>query len=338
MAEKIETFEQQKKKEYLRDLFAGLFVVAILSFVLRAVLALMIRTWIVPSENSYLISLCYALSDGVSAFALFSVYNHLVGTPLKQRLLTAQHSSPLLFVLGGIGGIGIGIGTTWAADGLISYLEHLGYAVTETRVAQGDSLFSQIFGVIVLSVIPACFQEAAFRGIALHRIKDECAGIGIVFSAFLFAVHEFSFLETPYLFVLGLLLGWLYCKTGSLILTTVIHGGTRLALGVLRIVTEDARPFSLPFWVVLVGLGIAILCFVALRVRFGRVQSDAALYSKRAYVGAFWKSSFLYIYLIILLLQIYSSHLDMPSMHDDPFFDTPPADIEERMEFWKGQE
>lgn len=78
--------------------------------------------------------------------------------------------------------------------------------------------------VVLFCVYPAVTEEIAFRGLLQHwlqvAIRPERA---LALSAFLFAALHFSILSLPYLFGIGLLLGFAKWKTGSLYPSMLIH-------------------------------------------------------------------------------------------------------------------
>jgi len=74
-------------------------------------------------------------------------------------------------------------------------------------------------GVLVLSiaVFPALTEEVAFRGLLQHWLHVAVrAATAIVLASALFAAMHFSVISFPYLFAVGLLLGWMRWRTGSL--------------------------------------------------------------------------------------------------------------------------
>jgi membrane protease YdiL (CAAX protease family) len=78
--------------------------------------------------------------------------------------------------------------------------------------------------IVSFCVLPAVVEEIAFRGLVQHwlhaAIRPRNA---IIFASFLFTVLHFSILSFPYLFAVGLLLGWVKWKTGSLYPSILIH-------------------------------------------------------------------------------------------------------------------
>lgn len=80
-------------------------------------------------------------------------------------------------------------------------------------------------GLIVgICVFPAVSEEIAFRGLIQHWLSIAVKPMkAIMLASLLFAILHFSMLSLPYLFAVGMLLGWTKWKTQSLYPSMVIH-------------------------------------------------------------------------------------------------------------------
>lgn len=81
-------------------------------------------------------------------------------------------------------------------------------------------------GALILSiaVFPAITEEIAFRGLLQHWLLLAVrASTALVLTAALFAAIHFSIVSFPYLFVVGLILGWMRWRTGSLWPPMTVH-------------------------------------------------------------------------------------------------------------------
>jgi len=90
-------------------------------------------------------------------------------------------------------------------------------------------VYSEIFPtfaglVLFVCVIPGIMEEVAFRGLIQHWFHAAVSPrTAIVVSSAMFSAAHFSIISAPYLFALGLVLGWLRWKTGSLYPSMIIH-------------------------------------------------------------------------------------------------------------------
>lgn len=78
--------------------------------------------------------------------------------------------------------------------------------------------------VVLIAIVPAITEELAFRGLIQHWLQTVVSPWrAILLTAALFSALHLSILSAPYLFLLGLLLGWVKWKTGSLYPVILIH-------------------------------------------------------------------------------------------------------------------
>src|SRR5262249_20074515 len=78
--------------------------------------------------------------------------------------------------------------------------------------------------ILLICVFPAITEEIAFRGLIQHWLQTAVRPWrAIVLASAMFTVMHFSIVSAPYLFALGMLLGWAKWKSGSLYPSMLIH-------------------------------------------------------------------------------------------------------------------
>ncbi|MCD4824965.1 MAG: CPBP family intramembrane metalloprotease [Phycisphaerae bacterium] len=78
--------------------------------------------------------------------------------------------------------------------------------------------------IVLFCVLPAIMEEIAFRGLIQHWLQVAIRPFyAIVLASVLFTAMHFSIVSAPYLFAVGMLLGWTKYKTGSLYPSMLIH-------------------------------------------------------------------------------------------------------------------
>ena len=81
---------------------------------------------------------------------------------------------------------------------------------------------STLFLLVV--ILPGVTEEVAFRGLLQHWLRVRVRPLrAIIIASALFAALHLSIFSAPYLFVLGLLLGWVKYRTGSLYPVIAMH-------------------------------------------------------------------------------------------------------------------
>lgn len=78
--------------------------------------------------------------------------------------------------------------------------------------------------ILLICASPAILEEIAFRGLVQHWLSIAIRPFhALVLASVLFTILHFSLVSAPYLFAVGMLLGWTKMKTGSLYPSMVIH-------------------------------------------------------------------------------------------------------------------
>ena len=117
------------------------------------------------------------------------------------------------------------------ALGSILPMEFLVEKINLTMPEGTEEMFKSImkvsWGYVALGIMVPVAEEIVFRG-AIQRVLQNALGernrwIAIVVSALIFGIIHFNLAQGLHAFLVGLLLGWLYSKTGSILPGFVFH-------------------------------------------------------------------------------------------------------------------
>lgn len=88
-----------------------------------------------------------------------------------------------------------------------------------------DMIMKDRMGYFVVGLLAPLAEEMVFRGAILRSLLRWKSNpwIGIVISAILFAVIHMNPAQMPHAFLIGLLLGWMYWRTDSIVPGVVYH-------------------------------------------------------------------------------------------------------------------
>lgn len=86
----------------------------------------------------------------------------------------------------------------------------------------------------------ALLEEILFRKVILSSLRPFGDGFAVVVSSLLFASSHFSLASFPSVFVFGLFFGYLFCKTGSVIPSTVFHFLNNLLAFLLAVIKRSS--------------------------------------------------------------------------------------------------
>ena len=97
-------------------------------------------------------------------------------------------------------------------------------------------------GYFVIALLAPLVEEIVFRGCALRALLSwhpERRWLMIGLSAVLFALSHLNPAQMPHAFIVGLLLGWMYSRTGSIVPGVVYHWANNTAAYLLFVAYPD---------------------------------------------------------------------------------------------------
>jgi len=104
---------------------------------------------------------------------------------------------------------------------LVTHFEPAIPSLNDELVKMG---FGHLSSFIIICLIPGITEEIAYRGLIQHWLQTAIKPWrALILTSALFTAMHLSVLSAPYLFLLGLLLGWLKLKTGSLYPSMLVH-------------------------------------------------------------------------------------------------------------------
>ncbi|HYV91445.1 MAG TPA: type II CAAX endopeptidase family protein [Chitinophagales bacterium] len=140
-----------------------------------------------------------------------------------------------------------------------------------------------IFSFMLVALVPAIFEELLFRGIILEGfLKNYSPQKAILWSAMIFGVVHFNLSQGITAVVFGIIIGWVYCKTNSLIPGMIIHFINNSIAFALSMSAHNVGSsfFSLFkneifYWIALViAVYICGACLIILNRRFSSNSSE----------------------------------------------------------------
>ena len=168
---------------------------------------------------------------------------------------------------------------------LANYIVAVDYLISPDSITQYTELMqdsglgddSLNFAVILYAVIlgPIC-EEMGLRAVTLgYSSRFMPFWAANVFQAFLFGLIHMNFIQFSYAFALGLVLGWIYHKTGNILVTMLVHitfNGTSTFLSKYLLMGQNPITFCAILLLSLVAAycGMKLIDYSA-RDRFKRV-------------------------------------------------------------------
>lgn len=122
-------------------------------------------------------------------------------------------------------------------------------------------IISSLLTVLVSAVVPAVFEEYLYRKLCCRELTVHGNAFAVIISSLLFALAHFSFSAFPYAFVCGILLGFVYLKTGSVKYSVAIHFANNFLGYILAMVGSrmNVNECMNMMIIIIVALGVMLL-------------------------------------------------------------------------------
>lgn len=167
-----------------------------------------------------------ALAQLLYMFIPFFVF-FLASKPEDRKRMNVFNApkSGMLFVLGVFAGLGLCLAGNSVTTLFSVSLELFG--VTFFSGSEDMAIPTSFAGVLIYilstAVMPALFEEFAFRGVVMQPLRKYGDWFAILMSAFCFAIVHANMVQIPFAFIAGVSLGYFCIKTKSIWTSVAIH-------------------------------------------------------------------------------------------------------------------
>lgn len=98
-------------------------------------------------------------------------------------------------------------------------------ALPDTMSKTLADIITNDYGYFVLCILTPFVEETVFRGAILKSLLQgfKCRWTAIIISSVIFAAIHLNLAQMPHALLMGLLFGWLYCRTGSILPGVAVH-------------------------------------------------------------------------------------------------------------------
>lgn len=171
----------------------------------------------------------YQLTYGALYLAAFMLPVPLMraflrGTQLPWQPIRSRKPASRYLPLIVLGGIALILAQSYLNAGLVSIIPFGDIAESVLpSTNEGMSDLDLVLSFIVMAVVPAFCEEFLFRGAILTNLLPFGRGTAILVSALTFALMHQNLAQFLYAFGAGILLGYLYEKTGSIWNGVILH-------------------------------------------------------------------------------------------------------------------
>ena len=145
------------------------------------------------------------------------------------------------------------------------------FGIENTAVMEEEAITPLAFTLNILStaVVPAFAEEFAYRGIFLGVLRKYGDTFAIITSAIMFGAMHGNLGQIPFAFILGLLFGFLTCKTNSIIPAIIVHFINNFYAAVMNTLSNNnllssRKLYSLNYLIIAIFLLAGIIAFIYL--------------------------------------------------------------------------
>jgi len=158
------------------------------------------------------------LSSVVSSVILIALFVWRKWAPISRYYIQQKPWDVLIWAI--LAGLGAILPLQWL-------YEQMNITMTDDVKHLFESIMGSRWGYLALGILAPVAEELVFRGAILRSLMDyfnhRLPWIPIVASALLFGAVHGNMAQFANAFTMGLLLGWLYCRTHSIVPGVVLH-------------------------------------------------------------------------------------------------------------------
>ena len=172
------------------------------------------------------------------------------------------------------------------------------------------NMIDNLFYLVFVAVVPSFVEEYLFRGVILGALRKYGDGFAILISAIMFGIMHGNFVQIPFAFIGGLILGYITVYSGSIIPAMIIHFMNNSFSVISEIILEEQGEqisliITLIVYSIFVALSIWGVFYLTKKDKniFKLNASSDTILTFKDKVKCFIKTPTIMIYNIIMIIQ-----------------------------------
>ena len=186
--------------------------------------------------------------------------------------------------------------------------------------AESNTIIETVIYLLAVAVVPSFSEEILFRGAILSTLRKYGDGFAVMVSAFFFGLFHGNFVQFPFAMIVGLVQGWAFVYTNSLLPAILIHffnNGFSVICDVLSTNSDRMNVDSIVLDYITYGL-VVLLAVIALVSAAYLSKKDKSFLRLSKYEGTLEKkeikknlftSPTIIIAFVMLSVETITSHL-----------------------------
>lgn len=221
-ARRLRLRKEIKKSAYAPSLALLMFLAASVLFSVILVFPKLHYLYSTTCTVSSAIGVLYSVLTVALPFYVIAVAKkktgHKITVPFGKPETPKTQTVLLVFI--GFGGAIIANIITNIID---SFFGSFGVSASYSSGIEPKNTAELLFMILGTAVIPPLVEEYAMRGVILEPLRKYGNSFAIIVSAILFGLFHGNFVQIPFAFMCGLLLGYAVCATNSIWTGVIIH-------------------------------------------------------------------------------------------------------------------
>ena len=179
-----------------------------------------------PVNYPHLMDISYQLSMAVGVIGAltvpFLIYAKIIKMPRAYAFPSKGLSVKLLINIVFIA-LAVSVVGSISIEMFYRIFEGIGIHFYSAEIEMPGEIVAKIIFVLNITLIPAVFEELAFRGVVMQSLRRFGDGFALIVSSALFALVHVMPLQMPNAFLMGLVIGYFVMFTGSIYTGIIIH-------------------------------------------------------------------------------------------------------------------
>lgn len=234
---------------------------------------------------------------------LISVIDVLVpflifGTVMKKKAGTdeiiplGKSRDKALFILSIPAGLGLCMAANLVTSFFVIFLNLFGIVLKSPEVAQPEGLSGFLLSVLRVSIVAGLTEEIAMRGCILQPLRKHGDTFAIVASACTFGLMHGNLVQAPFALIVGIGLGYITVKTGSLWSAVIVHALNNFISTVITYLQESSilSEAAVNILYVFIVYGLIFIGSICLVLFMLKARRSAPPVSYNGYLSPFEKA------------------------------------------------
>ena len=172
----------------------------------------------------------------LSAISMLLFLHFIKGYRLKPGLFRSMHAKPLLY------STLLVFSSMFALNIFVQW-----FGLKDNLSEEFDGLVHNVVGVVTIALLAPLLEEVLFRGaIQGYMMRRYNPWVAIVYAAVVFGVFHLNPVQSFYAALIGVVFGWIYYRTGSLLSVIVGHVLNNSLATVVLFFFPDGEGLSMP--------------------------------------------------------------------------------------------